>query len=1148
MRPTQKPKTAPQGFALIVTLTLMVLLTILAIGLLTLSSVSLRASGAGSDQALARSNARLALMLAIGDLQKHAGNDTRITAKADMLDEKNPQVMGVWRSWEGTDHEQSGAFQGRPVSPGNYATKKKERFLAWLVSGDTATMPDTTKAGDKVTLLGQNSVGGGSEREKLQVHLTPTNVKSANQQGSFAWWVSGENQKARLPKPYEPTADNSARWSMNAKSHAVADPKPFNLDSLLTDPSLADKSITLKEVDLVSTGGDMKASQAFFHDLSTSSVGLLTNVATGGWKKDLSLLTENWDRVGTSGLPLFRVSPGQDIQATLPTQGDPCPDKSMLYPWAGYRGSSTNIPIYRHGAVTSWENLKDYALAYRNKGMSFSSNGQATIPTSSVAIDDTADSFGFLHKVRVLPLIARIQWVFSHSATAVATPPGSFQAQLLLTPVITMWNPYNAELTFSSVPLSFSIPRPLPAALKYSINGVQNPEFNSLTTGSLNYPTPLGAAPTAAAALGYRVSQAFTLKPGETRVFSPINQAAAGTVLELQPGYRNNVGHFFNLKNSTGAAAIAPSSASISADAVLDTSYLDGNPGVGIYLDMSYNGRRHLAYRMVYTPAVAASVYPPISGLGSTTLGAASASPFPFMTTIFGARMASKTHIAAKGFVQSSPLVNYTAMGGKDTIESTISRHYGGTNHPVNSPFDYSSVKVSPFSSDLPNVSDTTNRGYIVTGFNKSDGLSRCVIDELPTRPLSSLGELTNWDLRYENPIPPFAFNLIGNSDASPLIGAGSVVGTYSDAVNLQHDDSYCANHLLFDDWIFSSIAPDPTTFGAGGKSLQKTFTDFVSGVSPLGNNAYRPLTQDAALAAASVANANTLFNNHVAKTDSWRSIASRLEVEGLFNVNSTSVKAWRALIGHARNQKVPFIKDTGNAWSVEVSDKSDYAFSRFSIAGDAEAKTRAVATFPEATEFSGYRILDEEMLDALATQIVRQVRQRGPFLSLSEFINRQLSSGNLALAGTIQAALDEIAKTTRTNPYSNILSVNNRPSAASPASAGDAEYQFPNAAVGQTSYGLPGWTRQADILRPLAPILTARDDTFTIRAYGDARDKTGRITARATCEAVVRRIRDYVDPTDLAEITTLPTRPVNVSFGRRFQLVSMRWLNPSEI
>jgi len=1162
MKPIRKPIRREGGFALIVTVSLMVLLTIIALGLLTLSSISLRAASSGSDRSVARANARLALMLAMGDLQKQAGLDTRVTAKADILDANNPPVLGVWKSWEGTDHELSGSAQGRPISPGNYTTKKKERFLSWLVSGNTSILPNTTKGPTKAILLGDNSVGSGTTREKLQVHLTPTTLTVGNQSGGFAWWVSGENQKARLPKPYQPTADNSGRWTMNLKSHAVADPKPFRMDILLTDATPANKAISLNQSDLISTAATLKTSQEFFHDLSSSSVGLLTNVATGGWKKDLSLLTENWSLAGTSGLPFFRYAPGQDLLYTIPIPGNASPDKSLIYPWSSYRGTAANIPIYQHGAVSSWENMKDYVTAYRDKGITTSSTGVASInPTCSVSIG--GDIFNFLHKVRVIPVIARMQWVFSHTA---GTPPppaagqpelpaGSMEPRLLLTPVITMWNPYNVEMTFNRGPLVFTVPKPLPAALQYNVNGVQNAAYNSLLAGNLNNSPALSTS----GSLNYQISAAFTLKPGETKVFSPSSPipaaADATAILELQPGYRSKGGHFFTLKNDAGASIIAPGTATIKANAKFDTTYNDIYTGVGIYLDMKIGGSPHLAYRMAYKPAVAAMVYKPVTGLAeSTYLSVIASAPSPFMTTVFGARMASNTHIAAKGFVQSSPLVNYTAMGGKDKVESNIQKHYGGTNHPVNSPFDYSFTALVPNDSKLPNESDTTNRGYIVTGFTKADGLSRCVIDELPLRPLQSLAELQNWDLRYENPVPPFSFNIIGNSDATPLLPADAVVNSVDvipslSPTNLQHDDSYCANHLLFDDWFFSSIAPDPTTFGTSGRSLQQTYTDFVSGISPLGNRAYVALAQDTGFAATSTGNANTLYTNYVSKSDSWKTIASRLEVEGMFNVNSTSVTAWRALLGHARNQKVPFMKDTGAAWSVELSNQSDYPFSRFSIAGDSEAKSAGSSgAFPGATEFSGYRILDEKLLDALATEIVKQVRLRGPFLSLSEFINRQLSSGDLALAGTIQAALNELAKSSSTNPYAGIVAANNNPSSANPASAGDAEYKFPDAAVGQATYGLPGWTRQADVLRSLAPIMTARDDTFTIRAYGDARDKSGNITARATCEAVVRRTADYLDPADLPEVTGTPTKPINQVFGRRFQLVSFRWLSPSEL
>ena len=125
--------------------------------------------------------------------------------------------------------------------------------------------------------------------------------------------------------------------------------------------------------------------------------------------------------------------------------------------------------------------------------------------------------------------------------------------------------------------------------------------------------------------------------------------------------------------------------------------------------------------------------------------------------------------------------------------------------------------------------------------------------------------------------------------------------------------------------------------------------------------------------------------------------------------------------------------------------------------------------------------------------------------------------------------------------------------SGASPSEGGS--NRAPEAASGYRIYGIPGWSRQADVLRPIAPVLSARDDTFTIRAYGDCRDASGiNVKARAVCEATIRRSRDYVDPTDEADAfsTTSGTVPaktrVNETFGRQFEMISFRWLSPGEI
>jgi hypothetical protein len=116
--------------------------------------------------------------------------------------------------------------------------------------------------------------------------------------------------------------------------------------------------------------------------------------------------------------------------------------------------------------------------------------------------------------------------------------------------------------------------------------------------------------------------------------------------------------------------------------------------------------------------------------------------------------------------------------------------------------------------------------------------------------------------------------------------------------------------------------------------------------------------------------------------------------------------------------------------------------------------------------------------------------------------------------------------------------------------------YLHPKAAEGHSTFGLPGWPRQADLLDRLSPVISVRDDTFVVRAMGASQLVNGS-AAKAWCEAVYQRIPDYVDtripaheaPLGDANLAPLANKYLpNVVLGRRFRMVSFRWLNPAEL
>lgn len=77
----------------------------------------------------------------------------------------------------------------------------------------------------------------------------------------------------------------------------------------------------------------------------------------------------------------------------------------------------------------------------------------------------------------------------------------------------------------------------------------------------------------------------------------------------------------------------------------------------------------------------------------------------------------------------------------------------------------------------------------------------------------------------------------------------------------------------------------------------------------------------------------------------------------------------------------------------------------------------------------------------------------------------------------------------------------------------------------------------EAQILDALSPIWAVRSDTFRIRAYGDvlSADESGAILASAYCEAIVQRTPEVIDS-------------IAGPFGRRYVIVSFRWLSPDDI
>jgi hypothetical protein len=166
-----------------------------------------------------------------------------------------------------------------------------------------------------------------------------------------------------------------------------------------------------------------------------------------------------------------------------------------------------------------------------------------------------------------------------------------------------------------------------------------------------------------------------------------------------------------------------------------------------------------------------------------------------------------------------------------------------------------------------------------------------------------------------------------------------------------------------------------------------------------------------------------------------------------------------------------------------------------------------------------GLRVLDDAQTGAFADAIVALMKRKhaasGPWRSLEEFLN----------------------------PSALFTDAGGRPVSLLEKAIADAGL---NAAIPEFS---SSWLLQGDIMTALAPILFPRSDTFVIRTYGDTFNPvTGATEGRAWSEALVQRLPEYCDAANPAETPPEGLNAVNARLGRRFRIVSFRWLTRADI
>ncbi len=1144
-------------------------------------------------------------MLAIGELQTSMGPDQSVSARASVINKNaaEPNLLGAWESWH-----------WKPGTTGPNYSEKETKFRGWLVSAPepkTATTLEmaSSELKDPVWLVNPDTVGAptGSNEvgPRLRADRVPMQI-SETRFGAFAWGVMDESQKAPIQlEDIKPATDGERIARRTAPGRA----RPEEILATLAPDKLGDpdKIVSLDSAVVAVGKEEGKKILSYQGDVTPYSVGLLSNVIDGGLKTDLTTVFESssvspnvndtptlyytandgaprWDYLknhyqlhrrvisSAAGTPMVKLNAGDlAIQANGLR---PSPNVERLLPVIAKLQIMFSVVTHLNhlGDRIDFYNTRGNPAGYQNYGcphlaydpvITLYNPYDVSIDLTKIRIRvwDPPVLFGFKkNNIWLRPEfasgefhgLARFQianegnksarryfTMYLRDVKTAGASPASSSKNITLQPgEVRVFSPWvEQNWTWG-----------LETAGGYTVRcffdwnaGNDFGNKDGRTGNNFGIESVPGWDPRAGLQTDH-LSYGGGGRPDNTRYsFEPENSIGDGGWLAIKTGTAPKYadGDTFGVEARPGRAVADTNKPDFQVDVLAGTKFSSMDTTTDDMLRTYRFRLTNPTNEISATPAKPTITRNFISGQILQTPGDKSAggkSPFAILS------MTAKT--TKTNLDVSMPwLHNHPVVEGAEQTSSRIGNALDS--------YDLRFEETSDFNANPGGIEFEagTNRGFYGATPYSQGGVSNVPMFRVPVTPAASLGDLVSANLVSSSHLPRVT-HAFGNSRAHPLIPSGSVnrkSPTDPTGVTIRTsyemlDHSYLINDALWDRTYFSTVANFANVLIPGG-SRKTLLTDFMKGDRKLLNPRFVPLLQGQGSIDQQAEELDALDEITLS-----RRLASTLGIQGPFNVNSDSVGAWKAMLTSLRDADL-------RGWSMTnlaPGDKTGFPRFGLPIAGDVEEGKNAGIDLQGQIRWAGFRALDDEQIDLLATQIVAQIRARGtednaPSLNLAEFVNRRLgnSSALHSLAGLLQTAIDEsginnefhkldskdLASTPITNPAS-LTGIANA-----------------DARKGKSAEGAPAMLTQGDLLMALAPVITVRGDTFRVRAYGESRTKDGKVEAKAWCEAIVQRLPEYLDASEKPELKFAAlNEEANKVFGRRFVISSFRWLSPEEV